>query len=169
MQFISISSTSPVTQAFHTFNNNILSAFYFDVVKDRLYNDAKQGTNRRNAQTVLFRVSVTSCCFPCYSRLLLCSISKLPIWYVHWLSLRHKSLQILNDYTITLAPIACHTAEEIYEHFKDMTLAPKPSVFRVGWPRLVSTRSGLAHQKQKVILELFWINNVLIIIIIIII
>ncbi|RUS15214.1 isoleucine--tRNA ligase [Endogone sp. FLAS-F59071] len=103
-------SFNKVAQAFHSFNNNTLSAFYFDVVKDRLYNDAEQGAGRRNAQTVLFR--------------------------------------ILNDYTITLAPIACHTAEEIYEHFKDVTLAPKQSVFRVGWPRLIEEWND-ANLKQE--------------------
>jgi len=91
-------SFNKAIQAFHSFNNNTLSAFYFDVAKDRLYNDAENGPSRRNAQTVLLRILV--------------------------------------DYTITLAPIACHTAEEIYENFKDATLEPKQSVFRVGWPHL---------------------------------
>ena len=35
-----------------------LSAFYFDVLKDRLYADASTGQRRRSAQTVLYRIAL---------------------------------------------------------------------------------------------------------------
>jgi isoleucyl-tRNA synthetase len=44
-------------QALQNFNSNALSSFYFDVVKDRLYNDTQDAVSRRTAQTVLAAVS----------------------------------------------------------------------------------------------------------------
>ncbi|KAG2177337.1 hypothetical protein INT43_007994 [Umbelopsis isabellina] len=76
-------------QALQNFNSNALSSFYFDVVKDRLYNDTKDAMTRRTAQTVL--------------------------------------AAIVNAYTLTLAPVACHTAEEIYEQYKSLTEQPQSS------------------------------------------
>ncbi|RUS27228.1 hypothetical protein BC938DRAFT_483560 [Jimgerdemannia flammicorona] len=52
------------------------------------------------------------------------------------LNVQSVLFRILNDYTIALAPIACHTAEEIYGHYKAATLTPRQSVFRVGWSQL---------------------------------
>ncbi|RUS21822.1 tRNA synthetases class I-domain-containing protein [Endogone sp. FLAS-F59071] len=89
-------SPNKVVQVFYDFTNNTLSAFYFDIVKSRLYAD--RGPSRENVRSVFFH--------------------------------------ILNYYTIALAPITCLTAEEIYDHFKANSLAPKQSVFRVGWPQL---------------------------------
>ncbi|KAI8141829.1 tRNA synthetases class I-domain-containing protein [Fennellomyces sp. T-0311] len=77
------------------FTTNNLSAFYFDVVKDRLYNNNADALTRRTAQTVLYHV--------------------------------------LRAYTASLAPVACHTAEEIYESYRSMTPNPESSVFKQGW------------------------------------
>ncbi|OZJ02176.1 hypothetical protein BZG36_04805 [Bifiguratus adelaidae] len=87
-------------QAFHNFNNNVLSATYFDVIKDRLYNEATNATSRRSAQTVLYH--------------------------------------ILKSYTVCLAPIACHTSEEIYEHMGSILDDTHTSVFQNPWPRIPS-------------------------------
>lgn len=84
-------------QALQNFNSNALSSFYFDVVKDRLYNDTEDAITRRTAQTVL--------------------------------------AAIVNAYTLTLAPVACHTAEEIYEQYKGLTDQPQSSVFKERWPK----------------------------------
>ncbi|KNC81136.1 isoleucyl-tRNA synthetase, variant, partial [Sphaeroforma arctica JP610] len=43
-----------VTQATMKFVNLELSAFYFDVIKDRLYTDRETGARRRSAQTALY-------------------------------------------------------------------------------------------------------------------
>ncbi|KAI7866332.1 isoleucyl-tRNA synthetase [Spinellus fusiger] len=77
------------------FTTNTLSAFYFDVIKDRLYNEKADGESRRMAQTVLY--------------------------------------EILNSYTTALAPLACLTAEEIYEDYRAMTPQPASSIFKKGW------------------------------------
>jgi len=88
-----------VMTAFQNFTNNVLSAVYFNVVKDRLYNDAPTSASRRSVQSVLFNV--------------------------------------LNTYTVVIAPVACHTAEEIYEHYnKPLTIQPHDSVFKIGWPAM---------------------------------
>ncbi|KAH8548878.1 Isoleucyl-tRNA synthetase [Umbelopsis sp. PMI_123] len=83
-------------QALQHFTANTLSSFYFDIIKDRLYNDPQNSLSRRTAQTVLAAV--------------------------------------LNTYTLTLAPVVVHTAEEIYEQYKGQTEQPQSSVFKVGWP-----------------------------------
>lgn len=44
-------------QALQHFTSNTLSSFYFDVIKDRLYNDSQTSLARRTAQTVLVTVS----------------------------------------------------------------------------------------------------------------
>lgn len=44
-------------QALQHFTANTLSSFYFDVIKDRLYNDPQNSLSRRTAQTVLAAVS----------------------------------------------------------------------------------------------------------------
>lgn len=77
------------------FTTNDLSAFYFDVIKDRLYNERQAGLARRSAQTVLYH--------------------------------------ILQTYTTALAPVACHTAEEIYENYRNITPKPESTVFKLGW------------------------------------
>lgn len=82
------------------FTTNDLSAFYFDIIKDRLYNDHRTSLSRRTAQTVLY--------------------------------------EILKAYTTVLAPVACHTAEEIYENYRDITPQPLSSVFKQGWLAMVS-------------------------------
>ncbi|KAI9492549.1 isoleucyl-tRNA synthetase [Zychaea mexicana] len=87
------------------FTTNNLSAFYFDVVKDRLYNNKNDALSRRTAQTVLYHV--------------------------------------LRAYTASIAPVACHTAEEIYESYRSITPHPESSVFKQGWLPLESTW----HQK----------------------
>ncbi|KAI8062597.1 isoleucine--tRNA ligase [Gongronella butleri] len=82
-------------QHLQNFTTTQLSAFYFDVIKDRLYNDDVDAPSRRMAQTVL--------------------------------------MDVLHVYTTWLAPVACHTAEEIYEHYRQMTHKPESSIFKVGW------------------------------------
>ncbi|KAI9258793.1 Isoleucyl-tRNA synthetase [Phascolomyces articulosus] len=82
------------------FTTNNLSAFYFDVVKDRLYNNPSDAFARRTAQTVLYHV--------------------------------------LRAYTASIAPVACHTAEEIYENYRSMTPNSESSVFKQGWIPLES-------------------------------
>ncbi|KAI9317679.1 tRNA synthetases class I-domain-containing protein [Dichotomocladium elegans] len=77
------------------FTTNDLSAFYFDIIKDRLYNEQPSSSPRRTAQTVLYHV--------------------------------------LQAYTASLAPVACHTAEEIYENYRSITPHPETSVFKQGW------------------------------------
>ncbi|OAD75233.1 hypothetical protein PHYBLDRAFT_155021 [Phycomyces blakesleeanus NRRL 1555(-)] len=85
----------PYNQLKENFTTNTLSAFYFDVIKDRLYNEKASENSRRMAQTVLF--------------------------------------QVLKSYTTSLSPVACHTAEEIYENYRSMTPQPESSVFKTGW------------------------------------
>ncbi|ORX71494.1 isoleucyl-tRNA synthetase [Linderina pennispora] len=45
-------------QALNNFTNSTLSAFYFDVCKDRLYADAVADLSRRSVQTVLYKILV---------------------------------------------------------------------------------------------------------------
>ncbi|KAI7851172.1 tRNA synthetases class I-domain-containing protein [Circinella umbellata] len=82
------------------FTTNNLSAFYFDVAKDRLYNNTHDALTRRTAQTVLYH--------------------------------------ILRAYTASIAPVACHTAEEIYENYRSLTPNSESSVFKQGWIPLES-------------------------------
>ncbi|KAL0086544.1 isoleucine--tRNA ligase [Phycomyces blakesleeanus] len=88
-------SYNKAIQLLQNFTTNTLSAFYFDVIKDRLYNEKASENSRRMAQTVLF--------------------------------------QVLKSYTTSLSPVACHTAEEIYENYRSMTPQPESSVFKTGW------------------------------------
>lgn len=44
------------THHIQNFTTNDLSAFYFDVIKDRLYNDQPNSPSRRSAQTVLYHI-----------------------------------------------------------------------------------------------------------------
>jgi len=46
-------------QNLHLFANNLLSAFYFDILKDRLYTFPPKSLPRRGAQTVLFSLLTT--------------------------------------------------------------------------------------------------------------
>ncbi|KAI8092665.1 tRNA synthetases class I-domain-containing protein [Halteromyces radiatus] len=80
-------------QHVQNFTTNQLSAFYFDVIKDRVYNDRQDAITRRMAQTVLY--------------------------------------EILNTYTLALSPVVCHTAEEIYEHYRSKTPTPESSIFKI--------------------------------------
>ncbi|CAO3585901.1 unnamed protein product [Absidia cylindrospora] len=80
-------------QHVQNFTTNQLSAFYFDVIKDRVYNEKQDATSRRMAQTVLY--------------------------------------EIINIYTTALAPVVCHTAEEIYEHYQSKTPRPETSIFKL--------------------------------------
>ncbi|CAO3658029.1 unnamed protein product [Umbelopsis ramanniana] len=102
-------------QALQHFTANTLSSFYFDVIKDRLYNDPQNSLSRRTAQTVLAAV--------------------------------------LNAYTLTLAPVTVHTAEEIYEQYKVLTEQPQSSVFKVGWPAANSQWDNLAVKEEWDILR----------------
>lgn len=43
-------------QAIQNFTNTTLSSFYFDIIKDRLYNESAASESRRMAQTVLYEV-----------------------------------------------------------------------------------------------------------------
>jgi isoleucyl-tRNA synthetase len=79
-------------QHLQNFTTNQLSAFYFDVIKDRVYNEPQNASSRRMAQTVLY--------------------------------------EILHIYTKALSPVACHTAEEIYEHYRCKTPRPESSIFK---------------------------------------
>lgn len=107
------------------FTTNTLSAFYFDVVKDRLYNDKTDAASRRTAQTVLYHV--------------------------------------LSAYTKALAPVACHTAEEIYEHYSALTTHPASSVFKTGWLSLDDAwrQPALEAKWQKLIWLKTEVNQVL--------
>ncbi|CAG8494859.1 11034_t:CDS:10 [Ambispora leptoticha] len=91
-------SISHIVQALNNFTNANLSAFYFEIVKDRLYADHAGSLSRRAVQTVLY--------------------------------------QILNVYTLSLAPIVPHLAEEIYENYKIIGSIPHNSVFQLGWYHL---------------------------------
>ncbi|KAJ2160800.1 isoleucine-tRNA ligase [Coemansia sp. RSA 552] len=85
-------------QAVNNFTNSALSAFYFDVSKDRLYACSVDDPLRRSAQTALFHILV--------------------------------------NYTTTLAPVACHLAEEVWEFFGPTRRAfgkSTESVFREPW------------------------------------
>ncbi|KAJ2881649.1 isoleucine-tRNA ligase [Coemansia asiatica] len=66
-------------QLLNIFTNATLSAFYFDISKDRLYANSVADLDRRSAQTVLYH--------------------------------------ILINYTMALAPVTCHLAEEVWEFF----------------------------------------------------
>lgn len=46
-----------VAQNIQNFTNSTLSSFYFDTIKDRLYNEAESSESRRMAQTVLYEVT----------------------------------------------------------------------------------------------------------------
>lgn len=87
-------------QHVQNFTNNTLSSFYFDVIKDRLYNESQSALSRRMAQTVLY--------------------------------------EVLKSYTTSISPFVCHTAEEIYENYRQLTPAPQSSVFKTGWLYSVS-------------------------------
>ncbi|OBZ83347.1 Isoleucine--tRNA ligase [Choanephora cucurbitarum] len=84
-----------VVQNVFNFTNTTLSSFYFDTIKDRLYNEDASSHARRMAQTVLY--------------------------------------ELLKSYNVSLAPFICHTAEEIYDHYKHITSNPESSVFKTGW------------------------------------
>ncbi|ORE01399.1 isoleucyl-tRNA synthetase [Rhizopus microsporus var. microsporus] len=84
-------------QHVQNFTNNTLSSFYFDTIKDRLYNDPADCLNRRMAQTVLY--------------------------------------EILRSYTTSIAPFVCHTAEEIFDHYKHLNPEPQSTIFKTGWLR----------------------------------
>ncbi|CEG66030.1 Putative Isoleucyl-tRNA synthetase [Rhizopus microsporus] len=86
-----------VVQHVQNFTNNTLSSFYFDTIKDRLYNDPADCLNRRMAQTVLY--------------------------------------EILRSYTTSIAPFVCHTAEEIFDHYKHLSPEPQSTIFKTGWLR----------------------------------
>ena len=43
-------------QTIQNFTNTTLSSFYFDTIKDRLYNESESSESRRMAQTVLYEV-----------------------------------------------------------------------------------------------------------------
>ncbi|KAF7724289.1 hypothetical protein EC973_001190 [Apophysomyces ossiformis] len=88
-------SFNRAVQHINNFTTNVLSAFYFDVIKDRLYNETVSAPSRRMAQTVLY--------------------------------------EVLNVYTAALAPIVCHTAEEIYENYRAITPHPQSSFFKNNW------------------------------------
>ena len=45
---------------------------------------------------------------------------------------------ILRAYTASIAPVACHTAEEIYENYRSLTPISESSVFKQGWIPLES-------------------------------
>ncbi|ORY90370.1 isoleucyl-tRNA synthetase [Syncephalastrum racemosum] len=107
------------------FTTNTLSAFYFDVIKDRLYNDKADAASRRTAQTVLYHV--------------------------------------LSAYTKALAPVACHTAEEIYEHYRALTEEPASSVFKTGWVAVDDAwrQPALETKWQKLIWLKTEVNQVL--------
>lgn len=45
-----------VVQNIQNFTNSTLSSFYFDTIKDRLYNESQSSESRRMAQTVLYEV-----------------------------------------------------------------------------------------------------------------
>lgn len=47
---------SLVAQNIQNFTNTTLSSFYFDTIKDRLYNESGSSESRRMAQTVLYEV-----------------------------------------------------------------------------------------------------------------
>lgn len=49
---------SLVSQNIQNFTNTTLSSFYFDTIKDRLYNEPASSDSRRMAQTVLYEVSL---------------------------------------------------------------------------------------------------------------
>ncbi|CAG8682554.1 10905_t:CDS:2, partial [Ambispora gerdemannii] len=49
-------SISQIVQALNNFTNVNLSAFYFEIVKDRLYADHANGLSRRAVQTVLYQI-----------------------------------------------------------------------------------------------------------------
>ncbi|KAG0225194.1 hypothetical protein BGW42_004607 [Actinomortierella wolfii] len=42
----------------------------------------------------------------------------------------------LNAFTKSLAPLAPHLGEEVYEHYRDCFTTPQPSIFRTGWLHL---------------------------------
>ncbi|EIE90851.1 hypothetical protein RO3G_15562 [Rhizopus delemar RA 99-880] len=88
-------SFNKAVQHVQNFTNNTLSSFYFDVIKDRLYNESQSALSRRMAQTVLY--------------------------------------EVLKSYTTSISPFVCHTAEEIYENYRQLTPAPQSSVFKTGW------------------------------------
>ncbi len=47
---------SKAVNSINHYTNTALSSFYFDIIKDRLYADLKDGSSRRSAQTVLLNV-----------------------------------------------------------------------------------------------------------------
>lgn len=51
-----IQHSSLAVQTIQNFTNTTLSSFYFDTIKDRLYNEPESSETRRMAQTVLYQV-----------------------------------------------------------------------------------------------------------------
>lgn len=112
----SLLNSSLVVQNIQNFTNTTLSSFYFDTIKDRLYNEPESSESRRMAQTVLYEVS----------------------FFIIIINNDQLFFKVLKSYTTSIAPFVCHTAEEIYENYKAITPKPESSVFKAGWLNSVS-------------------------------
>ncbi|KAI9233160.1 isoleucyl-tRNA synthetase [Podila verticillata NRRL 6337] len=59
----------------------------------------------------------------------------------------------LNAFTQSIAPLAPHFAEEVYENYRDSTSSPQPSVFRCPWWTAPSEWDNASSRKQFVALK----------------
>lgn len=121
-----------IYQAVTSFATTTLSSLYFDVIKDSLYADDLASDRRRDILRVLQNVSFTN-----HSEQRNC--------LTHW-------SQVLGTYTMAIAPITPHLAEEI-RHFAsgaeaDPTEddAEAPSVFHQVWKPVVRASSRRASR-----------------------
>lgn len=102
-----------VYKALMAFTNTELSAFYFDLSKDTLYNDSIDSSNRLSTQTALYHVS--NGFFPEDD-------------------LKHlKYRQCLRVYSQAFAPLVPHLAEEVHQQFKKISNSLVESVFEQRW------------------------------------
>lgn len=59
----------------------------------------------------------------------------------------------MNAFTQSIAPLAPHFAEEVYENYRDSTSSPQPSVFRCSWWTPPSEWDNTSSRKQFVALK----------------
>lgn len=73
-------------------------------------------------------------------------------------SLERRAIQTvlfhtLNAFTRSIAPLAPHLGEEVYEHYRDCMTHPQPTVFRSGWLDAPETWNNQALRDEFAVLK----------------
>ncbi|KAF8985813.1 hypothetical protein BGZ46_001781 [Entomortierella lignicola] len=73
-------------------------------------------------------------------------------------SLQRRAIQTvlfhtLNAFTKSIAPLAPHLGEEVYEHYRDCFTEPQPSVFRSGWLHAPESWNNLQLREEFIVLK----------------